>query len=335
MPFFLLAVLSAVVTTFVVRAFALRYKALDAPDGQRKRHERAVPLWGGAAIFIAFWGVVGALLFFYPVQGLPLIQNSLIALFVGSLPLLLMGLVDDVLPLPPLVRLFFIVFALACVALWLPLQRLTNPFGGWFVLPLWLGAGLVFVWLSITTLSIKLLDGVDGLATGTVLLGALIIAAQTLSARFFQPNVALVALIFAGCLLGFWLFNAPPASIFLGESGSLFIGFMLGGLSILAGSKMATALLVMAVPVLDLVRVVVVRVRRGREPWRGDRAHLHFVLLDRGWKQWQVLTLLLGSAGLFGAAGLFLQSYQKIIALLVATVVFVLYAFTIKKTEGV
>jgi UDP-GlcNAc:undecaprenyl-phosphate GlcNAc-1-phosphate transferase len=335
MIWFIPSAILGVVATLIVRALARYFKILDAPDGDRKKHGRAVPLWGGLAIFGAFWLSMYYLLAYNPVSGLPLIQNRILVLFFGSLLLLLVGLADDIKPLPAWARLLFVIVAVGLVAVYLPLQQLTNPFGGVLTISTLIGTALVFGWLLISTMSIKLLDGVDGLAAGTVFLGALIIAAQTLSNKFYQPNVAIVALALAGAIFGFLLFNVPKASIFLGESGSLFIGFMIGGLSILAGSKMATALLVMAVPVLDLVRVVMVRLRRGQQPWNGDREHLHFVLLDRGLKQWHVLLLLLGCAGVFGAAGLFLQSYQKIIALLLAGVVFLLYVFKIKGTKRV
>ena len=124
-----------------------------------------------------------------------------------------------------------------------------------------------------------------------------------------------MALVLAGTCLGFLLFNFHPAKIFLGESGSLFVGFMLGVLAVVGGGKLATALLVMAVPILDLARVMYVRHKRGQAIMQGDREHLHFKLLDRGWSERNVVILYYVVAAAFGTTTLFLQSYQKLLAL--------------------
>jgi UDP-GlcNAc:undecaprenyl-phosphate GlcNAc-1-phosphate transferase len=115
--------------------------------------------------------------------------------------------------------------------------------------------------------------------------------------------------------LGFLVFNFKPASIFLGESGSLFLGFMLGVLAVISGGKIATTLIVVAIPALDVVRVIVVRLLRGRPISLGDREHLHFRLLDSGYSERTVVLVLYAVAALCGGLTLFLQSTGKLIAL--------------------
>lgn len=314
---FLLAFGFGIVATLLVRALSRKLKILDTPDQNKKRHGRVVPLWGGLAIFAVFWALVGVDWFGWHDASLALIGSPLFALFVASAIFLLIGLADDVRPLSFGARLPFLIAGILFVAAASPIQKLTNPGGGFWNIGTFLGMGLVALWLMVTTVSLKILDGVDGLAASIGLVGALVIFGLTLSAKFYQPNVALVALLFAGALAGFLIFNLPPASIFLGESGSLFVGLMLGGLSIMAGSKIATALLVMAVPVLDMLRVIIVRIRRGQKIFEGDRTHLPLRLLDRGWSAWQVLLVLVGAALAAGLLGLLVQSAAKILALLI------------------
>ncbi|MDO8626031.1 MAG: MraY family glycosyltransferase [Candidatus Magasanikbacteria bacterium] len=325
-----------VILTFGVRRLALYLKIVDTPDQGRKRHQRPVALWGGLPIWLAFWGALAYVYFIEPRADMFLLWPVLYALFIASLIYLLLGLADDFWTLSFGIRLPFLVVATLLVAIFAPVEKITNPAGGYFLVDPLLGIGLVFFWLMLTTISVKILDGVDGLATSIGLVGALSIAALTLTTKFYQPNVAYVALSLAAALAGFLVFNLPPARIFLGEAGSLFVGLMLGGLSIMAGSKIATGLLVMAVPVLDLLRVMFVRWRAHQPIFGGDRSHLHFVLIDRGWREWQVLAFLVGLAVLFGWLGLWLQSYQKLVALLLVGVGFLLFAVALsfKSTQS-
>ena len=139
----------------------------------------------------------------------------------------------------------------------------------------------------------------------------------TQTTRFFQPEVGLLALIFAGCCLGFLVFNFNPARIFLGESGSLFLGFFMGTLAVISGGKIATALLVMAVPILDLARVLIVRTVSGKKISEGDREHLHFKLLDRGISVRKTVLLLYAVSFLFGITTLVLPSRMKFVVLII------------------
>lgn len=136
------------------------------------------------------------------------------------------------------------------------------------------------------------------------------------SVKFFQPDVAIVALVLAGSCLGFLFLNFNPAKIFLGEGGGQFLGLMLGSIAIIAGSKIATALLVMAVPIIDLVYVIVGRLKNRQSISEGDRRHLHFRLVDSGFKQWQAVLIFYLFAALFGISALFMTSGWKLITLL-------------------
>lgn len=305
----------------LVKKAAQSLRVTDHPDQQRKPNWKPIPLLGGVAIFLSFWAVV-IFLIFNPIFGIERIANQLLAAFFSGTIILLIGIADDFRPLSAKVRLLFVMLAISFIAVWASgsLTRITNPLGGYFALGKIASGILIFFWLMGTTYTVKILDGLDGLATGVVAIGALIIFLLASVTKFYQPNVALVSAVFLAACLGFLVFNFNPAKIFLGESGSMFIGFMLGVLAIIGGGKLATALLVMAIPILDLARVAYVRIRRKQSVFKGDREHLHFRLLDSGLSHRQSVLLLYGLSFLFGITTLFLQSLQKLYALLALVV---------------
>lgn len=326
----------AVFFTFIFQKIAFHFRVLDFPGG-RKRHTRPVALLGGVAIWLAFWGVVGGYAWEYPERIFSKISPvQLASVVVATLVIIVIGVLDERYSLSPRVRLIATALA-AFIPLvgGIGLDGVTNPLGG--VIPLnWpqltipfintmlvLGDVLVFLWLLGMMYTTKLLDGLDGLSSGISAIGGLMIFFLTRTPRFFQPDVGLLALIFSGVCLGFLVFNFKPASIFLGESGSLFLGFMLGVLAVISGGKIATTLLVMAVPILDVARVIIIRLVRGQPISQGDREHLHFRLLDLGLSERATVLLMYALAAIFGATTLFFQSRFKVIVLVFLVVAMV------------
>jgi UDP-GlcNAc:undecaprenyl-phosphate GlcNAc-1-phosphate transferase len=192
-----------------------------------------------------------------------------------------------------------------------------------FSLDLLLPAHLItFVWLLVATYATKVLDGLDGLVTGQTVIGAALVGALTLTTTYFQPGVSVLAAVVGGAFLGFLPHNISPAKQFLGEAGATMAGFSLGVLALLSSAKIAIALSVLAIPIADVVFVVLGRLYRG-EPWyRGDMTHLHFRLLRAGLSQ-QAAVWTLWLVSLFaGIAALGLQTRGKIFlvtSLVVAT----------------
>jgi UDP-GlcNAc:undecaprenyl-phosphate GlcNAc-1-phosphate transferase len=319
--YFLITFCVSLFLTFLVRTIAFRFNIIDQPDAERHLHQRPTPLLGGVAIFLSFWSVLCVALL-YPTYGIELIAAPLCLALLSSTGIIIIGIIDDVHPFAAKIRLPLVALAIMLCVLFLPwLSKITSPFGGSVQLTEIAGKLIAFFWLLGMTYTTKILDGLDGLATGIVAIGAFIIVLLTSVTKFFQPNVSLVSLIFLGACLGFLAFNFYPAKIFLGESGSMFIGFMLGVLAIIGGGKLATALLVMAVPVLDLMRVMYTRVRRKQPLFVGDREHLHFKLVDSGMSQKQAVILLYILSFVFGLTTLFLQSLQKVYVLLLLVVI--------------
>jgi len=336
MFYFFSAFILSVLSVLAVKWLAVRYQILDRPDHLRKLQSAPVPLWGGAAIFLSFWIVVGYLALFTDLLTKHFGGYKLFGVFVGSVIILLLGLWEDWRELG--IKKRFIFTALAVLAVLFGgvyLDGITNPFGGILPLDFWkinfgilgnvlvVGDTVVFFWLMGMMYTTKILDGLDGLTTGITLIGAIVIYFLTTTTKFHQTDTAILALVLIGACAGFLLFNFYPAKIYLGESGSLFTGFILGVLSITAGGKIATALLVMGIPILDLIRVIWHRKKLGRSIFSGDREHLHFRLVDSGWSVPKTVIFLYLLALLFGLSTLFLSSIAKIVALIILAVGFV------------
>ncbi len=320
--------------TPLVGWLARRWGAIDDPnaDPGRKRHARPIPLLGGLAIIasvnLVWW-------WFLVHQGwapdLPLRQMASLA--VASLLIAVGGALDDRFNLPPRAQLLWAIGAVVVtVAAGVGVRFITNPLGGvlyldrvsWTLFS-WHGAAyhltwwadlFTFVWLLGAMYTTKILDGLDGLVSGLGVIGSLIVFLLTLRPEVNQPGVALMALTLAGAGLGFLVWNWHPARIFLGESGSLFIGFSLGVLSIISGGKIATALLILGLPILDLLWVIVQRLRRRTSPFAtADRLHLHFRLLDADLSVRQCVLLLYGVVAVFGLSTLYARGPWKLVAL--------------------
>lgn len=339
MIYFVLALGLSLGLTFLAKNLAARRGLIDLPDGGRKQHGRPTPLGGGLAIFTAFWVSV-ALLSLTGQLGQNLAPERLWGVLAGGAILMIFGWFDDQRGLSPSWRLLGGVLAAFLVILGgVGLDKITNPLGGVLRLDGWqvalgplgqiavIADLLVFFWLLGMTYTVKILDGLDGLAAGVTAIGALMIFLVANGERWHQPDVALVALVFAGACLGFLFFNFHPAKIFLGEGGGLWLGFTLGVLSVIAGGKIATALLVMAVPILDLIRVVYLRLKTGQPIFHGDRRHLHYRLLDIGFSHQQAVLALYAIAILFGLTTVFLQSFNKLIVLILLAALMLLFGF--------
>lgn len=315
----------------VVKQIADRHDWVDKPESapHRKIHSHPVPLLGGIAIwvgvFATVWMFSGVL-----VQGY-LLPKHLIGLTLASLVLVVGGVWDDIKNISPLKQILFPLLACGLViAAGIGIQEVTNPFGGtisleavsWTVfslndLPyrivLWADVfGLL--WLMSTTYATKFLDGLDGLVAGVTAIGAGVISFLSYRSPVLQPETALLAVILAGACLGFLVWNWHPARLFLGEGGSLVCGFLLGTLAIISGGKIATALLILGLPLLDGAWVIVKRLRSGHSPFVGDSEHIHQRLVRAGFKQSQIAWALYAVTAGFGLAGLFLQGKEKLMA---------------------
>lgn len=315
---FLVSTALAAFLTPRVAAWARARDIVDRPDlVGRKRHECPTPLLGGVAVYLAFALALGtvALVTRAPFEG-RISPLEFAAVLLGGLILVVGGALEDRRHLRPLRQFLFPLLAVGVVAAaGIGIAKITNPFGGVLYLAPWVTVAFTVAWLLGTTYTTKLLDGLDGLVTGITAIGALMIAALSFTPRYWQPDVAVIALALAGACLGFLSFNFHPARIFLGEGGSTLCGFLLGILAIISGGKIATALLVLGIPAVDVALVIIQRLFRRGAITRADRSHLHFRLLDLGFSHRGAVLFLYTLAAGFGVTTIFLQAREKLYAL--------------------
>jgi UDP-GlcNAc:undecaprenyl-phosphate GlcNAc-1-phosphate transferase len=150
-----------------------------------------------------------------------------------------------------------------------------------------LAVGLVLFWIILMINSMNWIDGIDGVSGGITFIGAITMFFLSLKPEVNQPPMAIMAMILAGTSMGFLIFNFNPSFVLAGTAGSMFMGFSLAVMAIFAGTKIATAALVMAIPVIDFIWVIGERIRNGRSIFKPDKNHLHHKLLELGWSQWK------------------------------------------------
>jgi UDP-GlcNAc:undecaprenyl-phosphate GlcNAc-1-phosphate transferase len=318
----LISFLLGLVITKLTIIFAQKINLIDWPDQQRKFHYGGVPLLGGLAVFLT---VIAAFAINKYVLDLSLsvFENKLLiaAIITGTI-LLFGGFLDDKFKLSPRYQFLFVCLAvIIIITAGLRINFISNPFGGIIKLNNNLFAmALTAVWLLGTTYTTKLLDGVDGLAVGICLIGGLGLFFVSLNWDRAQAITPQLALLFVGACFGFLFWNFWPAKIFLGEGGSTLLGFWLGILAVISGAKIATALAIMAVPVVDVALVITQRLLKKQSPFtHADRKHLHFRLLDAGFKPKQVVTILYLVAVIAGLVALFIGTVGKIILFFLLT----------------
>ena len=323
---FLASLILAAGLTWLVRKVALVFKIVDLPDttseAGRKIHHQATPLLGGVAIFLAYFILLFALAPRFLAGDLN--WSHLIAFFGGALIIIIGGALDDKYNLPPGWQIIFPLLAILTLILGgVGIEKITNPFGGYLYLDslVIIGPILVALWLLGMMYTTKLLDGVDGLVSGVSAIGGLIIFLFTLTTKYYQPDIALAAILLVGATVGFLIFNWHPAKIFLGEGGSLLLGYILGVLAIISGGKIAIALLVMGIPILDVAWTILRRIFQGKNPFRAaDKKHLHHRLLALGLGQRKTVLVFYVLSLTFGLSGLFLQSQGKFLALIILVI---------------
>lgn len=306
---FLLALAISFLVTPRVRRLATRLNIIAHPGG-RRIHGRPVPLWGGLAVYAGF---TLALLFASKVGGrfYPEIQldTKMVGIMVAGALIATIGMIDDLKEMSAGLQAIAIVgVASLLMSFGIKIEFLTNPFAEGMIWLAWATWPVTIIWTFGLTKTIDLMDGLDGLAAG---IGAITAGILALMAYYsFQPAVALVAAVLSGACVGFLRFNFNPAKIFLGTTGSQFIGFTLAAISIIGAFKMATAaavalpVLVFGVPIFDAIFVVFKRFADRRPVHRPDHSHLHYRLLQRGFTHKQAVLLILGICVVLGVTAL-------------------------------
>jgi UDP-GlcNAc:undecaprenyl-phosphate GlcNAc-1-phosphate transferase len=338
LPLFFLAVfLTAWLTAFALAPVAgrlgRRLGLVDRPGG-RRQHRGVIPRTGGLALFAAFFCTVLLTLFlsvvappgwqsWLPPRNDPDEARRLLALLAGSLFCVVAGFVDDRFELGSgpqyLVQLGA---ALIAIGGQIFIKHVNNPLGeGFFFgpdgLPFWLVLPITIFWFVGMMNTINWLDGLSGLVAGVTAILCTVLAIHMLFVvEPPQSSVAILPVALLGAALGFLPFNFAPARIFMGSSGSYFLGFAVAALGIIGGARLATVMLVLGLPALDVAWLIVDRWRRGVQPGQGGRDHLHFRLLDLGLGERTIVVGYWVFCALFGALTLLLDDrLYKLVAL--------------------
>ena len=314
---FLIALLLSLGLTPIAARIATQTGAVDQP-APRRVHGKPTPRFGGLPIFGAFFAAVAVSLV-YP-RSDPNEMTRLTGLLIGGGLMFVVGAYDDYRELKALPQFVAqVVAAGMAVASGVLIREIPNPFGEPLSFETWFAILFTLFWLVGMMNTVNWLDGIDGLAGGVVVIAGGVMFAHTY--RLEQYSIALLALALAGTVLGFLPFNFFPAKIFLGSAGASVLGFALGILSIIGGAKVATALLVLGIPILDVAWQIFSRLRAHRSPFAADRGHLHHRLLDLGLSQRTIVILYYTFTALSGALALALPSgVYKLIALVVIAI---------------
>jgi UDP-GlcNAc:undecaprenyl-phosphate GlcNAc-1-phosphate transferase len=327
---FILSMLCGTVLTPLVRRLAHRFGVLDHARSSRKIHGAPIPRLGGIAIVIAFYApLVGLMLFHGGVGGMFLAERDhVIGLFVGGLTIALLGLYDD-LRGANASKKFVVQFGVAILLykLGFRFDVLANPFGepitlGWANLP------LTMLWIAGVINAMNLIDGLDGLAGGVALVA--VVTTFLVSLQRGHPLMMLFSSALAGSIIGFLFYNFNPASIFMGDTGSMFLGFVLAATAIQTNQKASTAVAILipgialGLPIMDTLLAIGRRAIRGRPLFQPDKEHIHHKLLDLGLSHRQAVFVLYGFCILLSTAALVLtyaNSGQAALLLLVLAIV--------------
>src|SRR6266545_2217436 len=327
---FVLSMLCGTILTPIVRRIAYRSGVLDHALSSRKIHGRPIPRLGGIAIVIAFYTPLLALAAFPTGVGEMFLaqREHVIGLFGGGLAIALLGLYDD-LRGAGAGRKFLVQFTVAGFLYYLGfrIESVANPIGesialGWVSLP------FTVLWIVGVINAMNLIDGLDGLAGGVALVAVVI--TFLVSFQRGHPLMMLFSSALAGAILGFLFYNFNPASIFMGDTGSMFLGFVLATTAIQTNQKASTAVAVLiptialGLPILDTLLAIARRAVRGRPLFQADKEHIHHRLIALGLTQRQAVLVLYGLCVLFGAVALALtytNSRQSGLLLIVLAVV--------------
>jgi UDP-GlcNAc:undecaprenyl-phosphate GlcNAc-1-phosphate transferase len=308
---FSIATIASLMTTPVIRRLCERYKLLDVPLDGRRVHRRAVPRLGGVALYLSCLAALSMLPFVDNLltQTLSGFKPEFFTLLIPATLVLLLGAYDDLRGTNATVKFLGLgLIATLFYAMGGRIDALSIPFVGSVQLPALVSFIVTVVWLVGIANAFNLIDGLDGLASGAALFSSLVILAVSVSQE--RSLTIVVALVLCGALAGFLRYNFNPASIFLGDSGSLFTGFLLAALSVLGTQKATTAvaivvpILAFGFPVVDTAMTMGRRLVSRKPVFQGDNEHIHHMLLARGWSQRRAALVLYGVCALFGLVAL-------------------------------
>ena len=310
-----LAAIAAFFATPLVKSLAYKVGAIDVPKDARRMHKEPIPRLGGLGIFIAF--MLSVLLFAD-------INRELQGILLGAVIIVIVGVVDDIMALPAIPK-FIAQIAAAGIAVYhgCVIQFVSNPnvFSDAAYLNLgWISIPLTIIWIVALTNAVNFIDGLDGLAVGVsaISTGSLLVISIMVS----EVNIAIILAALLGACIGFVPYNLNPAKIFMGDTGSTFLGYILACLSVQGLFKLyavisfAVPFLILGVPIFDICFAIGRRVIKKQNPMHPDRGHVHHRLIDMGFNQKQSVAIIYMLTAFLGLSAAVLTSSGEMRALL-------------------
>ena len=326
------AFLLAFSATPAVIALANKINAIDVPKDERRVHKKPIPLIGGLGIFYGF--AISVLCF-------GVIDRQVMGLILGSVIMVTVGVVDDMHSLSAKVKLLFqVIAALVAINFGTEIHYVANPFANWFG-PEYINLGIwaipvTLLWIVGITNVVNLIDGLDGLAVGVSSIASVALLALTIISK--DHNVAIITAALAGAGFGFLPYNFNPAKIFMGDTGSTFLGYVLSCIAVQGLMKtyavisFAVPVLILGLPIFDTTFAIIRRVIKHKPIMSADRGHLHHRLLDMGFSQKQTVAILYTITSLLCLTGVVMalkDAYRGLI-LVIAVIVIVLATILLK-----
>lgn len=323
-PFLLAALVSYVLTPYI-KKLAFMIGAIDKPDN-RKVHKRIMPRLGGLAIYIAF--MIAA------VMSLELTRD-IIGILLGGTVIVGVGVLDDKYQLPAKVKLLGQIAAACVLVLFgIKIEWVNNPFGGYLYTD-WLAVPLTVFWVISFTNVVNLIDGLDGLAAGVSAIASVTVILVAVQMGYYHIAVMTAAL--AGGIIGFLRYNFNPATIFMGDTGSMFIGYMLAAISVYGAVKTAAtvALIVpfiaLGLPIMDTAFAIMRRYSNGRPIFQPDKGHFHHRLLAMGMSQKKAVLVMYCITAALGIGAVLWAEVDGFYAALIIAVIITAVAVGAKK----
>ncbi len=339
---FIVSFIFTFATTPLVRRFAYKIGAVDIPKDKRRVHKRPTPRIGGLAMIFGF---IAAVVCFNDEW-----TRATAAILSGALILGVLGVIDDCKELDAKLKFVVQIIAALIVVFWgdIRISVFSNPnvFSSepYVILPMWLSATVTVLWIVFMTNAVNFIDGLDGLAAGVsaIMSMSLVFIAIT-HQDSTGPAIAIMGLAIMGSCFGFLPFNFNPAKIFMGDTGSTFLGYMLAVLSVQGMFKsyavisFAVPLLMLGLPLFDALFAMIRRIFSGKSPMVADRGHLHHRLYDMGFSQKQTVFILYAISGVLGITAILLaeQRFSRAMLLLICVLIFILIAAMMGKNSFV
>ncbi|MCL2545565.1 MAG: undecaprenyl/decaprenyl-phosphate alpha-N-acetylglucosaminyl 1-phosphate transferase [Oscillospiraceae bacterium] len=311
--------LVAFAATPLVGKLAAFIGAIDVPQDERRMHKQPIPRLGGLAVFAGF---IIAVLGMYALTEQLVMDWTLVWMLIGAVMIVVIGVIDDIKRLTAWVK-FPVQVAAALIAVLggAVIEGFSNPFvDGAFVELGIFAVPISVIWIVGMTNAINFIDGLDGLSVGVSAIGAITIFIVAAMKGNWQIALLMAALV--GGTLGFLPYNVNPASMFVGDTGATFLGFVLGAVSIMGLFKFtaivsfAVPLLILGLPLFDMLFSIVRRIRAGKSPMEADRSHVHHKLIDMGFSQKQSVSILYAVSAVLSIAAVVLAAFDEVRALI-------------------